>query len=379
MDPSDPNFLQLLRSKIEKNPHPYVSFSKPIDKIQPITGRIYIDKIGINAQISFKKDLVKATRLMLESIPSLTARIPTFNFALSHNRAFKKLHVRIRPLVSVGQNLDLDVLNKEPEYLTPSEWHNELSDLLNKDLLEHNTHASGCDSNSCSTTACSHTDSNDSSPVLIDMRNFYENKVGTFKGAICPDVDTFREEMSYIKQKYSKNKKKSIYMYCTGGIRCSVAGAILKNEGFENVKTLRGGVIAYGQWIKSSSVATSTSTSETIPIESSNNIKPNKQKSLFIGKNFTFDKRLGERVTSDILSNCHQCNAPSDTYTNCANKTCNILFIQCPACMEKYHNTCGSSHCIEQIKKPAEQIKSEKAPTIHPYRHRIRPELVFGN
>ncbi|OLY82032.1 hypothetical protein AYI68_g3855 [Smittium mucronatum] len=337
--PQDPQFLTLLKAQIEKDPHPYVSFSIPIKKIQIVTGRIYVHELGINAQVSFDKEYVRAFRLMLETIPELANKVPAFNFALANKRAFKKLHVRIRPLVAAGQDLSLDILANEPEYLDPSEWHRQI------DNLQHNTlQKQGGIQNDSDT------------PVLIDMRNIYENKVGKFVGAECPDVDTFREEIDVVKKMYPKDKP--IYMYCTGGIRCSVAGAILKSEGYQSVKTLRGGVVAYGQWIKEKDA------SSTSPVES-----------LYVGLNFTFDKRLGERVTSDVLAHCQQCGQPNDTYTNCANKTCNLLFIQCPSCKTEHLNTCGSKECIDAVTHP----HSSKKPTIHSYHERIRPDLVINH
>ncbi|MEC7127413.1 MAG: hypothetical protein VXW67_01865, partial [Bacteroidota bacterium] len=66
----------------------------------------------------------------------------------------------------------------------------------------------------------------------------------------------------------------------------------------------------------------------------------------FIGKNFVFDDRLAERVTDDIVSNCHQCGNPCDNHTNCKNLHCNLLFIQCDQCKEKYNNCC-SIGCVE--------------------------------
>ena len=83
-------------------------------------------------------------------------------------------------------------------------------------------------------------------------------------------------------------------MYCTGGIRCEKASAYLIHHGFKDVNQLNGGIIQYAH-----------------------DIKKNKKKSKFIGKNFVFDQRLGERITDDIISKCHQCEEPNDLHTNC--------------------------------------------------------------
>ena len=83
----------------------------------------------------------------------------------------------------------------------------------------------------------------------------------------------------------------------------------------------------------------------------------NNEKSKFIGKNFVFDHRLGERITDDIIGKCHQCNAESDMHTNCINQACHILFIQCKKCFKKYDGCC-SIECSEFIKLPKEKQKS---------------------
>ncbi|OMH78365.1 UPF0176 protein [Zancudomyces culisetae] len=316
-----------IRSQIRK-----LTKAKPVDT-RAITGRIYIDENGINAQVSLLGSKVRLLRALIERSEILRGTIPPFNFGLSHERAFKRFHVRIRPLVAAGTTLDLETLKNEPEYLTPQQWHEQLEEKQGE-------------------------------KVLIDMRNTYEFKVGKFKDAECPDVDTFREEMDYVREKYGDKKEKEIYMYCTGGIRCSVAGAILKSEGFSNVKTLKGGVIAYGKWLKNVSKEKSSESREI--------------QSLFIGKNFTFDKRLGEPVTQDIVGRCDQCNEPCDTFTNCANMSCNILFIQCENCRKKHKGTCGSHFCMTQVDKPIDLLKKEKNKSVWSYHDRVRPEILFS-
>ncbi|KAJ1961176.1 hypothetical protein GGI12_003391 [Dipsacomyces acuminosporus] len=308
------------------------------DKIQKewsadlgIVGRIYVCEQGINAQLSVPVDSTRGLRQWLESSPVFSGRIPKFNWALEHRRAFKALHVRVRPLVATGDQLCLEGLSHEPEYLTPQEWEHELK------TAQQNK---------------------DSQPLLIDMRNSYEFRIGKFEGAVCPDVDTFREEMDMVRTMCKdKDTKEAIYMYCTGGIRCSVAGAILKSEGYENVKTLQGGVIAYGRYIKE---------------------KENGEKSsLYHGKNFTFDKRLGEEVTREVLAECDQCGAPCDTFTNCANTSCNLLFIQCTGCAAKHHHTCGNDLCIERAQMSHEELVKNRMPPLWDYRTRVRPEHAF--
>ncbi|KAK9718788.1 hypothetical protein K7432_005262 [Basidiobolus ranarum] len=301
----------------EKSLHSFrLSLLKDLEAIN-VVGRIYIATEGINAQVSCPEHQIEAMRKYIDSLPYFNNL--EFNYSTLHVKAFKKLHVRVRHQV-VADGLDPSTydLTQQPNYLTPEEWH----DALSKD---------------------------EKPPLLIDMRNIYEAEIGKFVNSICPDVDTFRDEIKVMKELCEGKKEEPIYMYCTGGIRCSKAGAILASDGFKNVNMLKGGVTAYGRYIKET-----------------------KRPSLFIGKNFTFDKRLGEPITDDVIGHCHQCDAPADVFTNCHNKICNLLFVQCPNCAAKYKHTCGSSLCIENIETGEGRINSKKQPTILDHTKRVR-------
>ena len=122
-------------------------------------------------------------------------------------------------------------------------------------------------------------------------------------------------------------------MYCTGGIRCEKASAWMKHKGFKNVFQLNGGIIEYTRQVKEQGL-----------------------ENKFVGKNFVFDERLGERISEDIVSVCHQCGTPCDDHTNCKNDGCHLLFIQCKACAEQF-NQCCSEECKEIIALPVEAQK----------------------
>jgi UPF0176 protein len=160
------------------------------------------------------------------------------------------------------------------------------------------------------------------------MRNHYESEVGRFENAICPDADTFREELEMAADILKDNKDKKILLYCTGGIRCEKASAYLKHQGFADVNQLHGGILEYARQIKKEGL-----------------------ESKFRGKNFVFDNRLGERITDEILSHCHQCGKICDTHVNCANDDCHLLFIQCDECKTKY-NSCCSDECSHIMSLP---------------------------
>jgi UPF0176 protein len=174
----------------------------------------------------------------------------------------------------------------------------------------------------------------DPNTILVDFRNHYESEVGHFKGAITPDVDTFRDSLPEIEETILKgNEDKNIVMYCTGGIRCEKASAWFKHRGFKNVHQLEGGIIKYAHDV------------EQLGIENK-----------FVGKNFVFDERRAEKISDDIIANCHQCGEAFDVHTNCANEACHLLFIQCEACKEKFENCC-SEECQSVNSLPKEQQK----------------------
>jgi UPF0176 protein len=268
-----------------------------------VVGRTYVAHEGINAQIAVPTHILSQFREELYGIDFLNG--VRFNFAVDDSEAefpFLKLKIKVRDKILADglEDKTFDVTNKG-KHLNAQEF-NEL------------------------------TEKEDT--ILIDFRNHYESEVGHFKGAILPDVDTFRESLPYIEETYLKgNEDKNIVMYCTGGVRCEKASAWFKHRGFQNVHQLEGGIIKYA-----------------------NDAKEQGIENKFIGKNFVFDERRGERISDDIIAVCHQCGDPADTHTNCVNDACHLLFIQCDACKEKMENCC-SSDCLETIHLPEEVQK----------------------
>jgi UPF0176 protein len=188
----------------------------------------------------------------------------------------------------------------------------------------------------------------DPNTIVVDFRNHYESEIGHFKGAITPDVETFRESLPIINEQLKDHKEdKNLVMYCTGGIRCEKASAYYLHKGFEQVYMIDGGIIEYTRQCEELNL-------------------PNK----FIGKNFVFDERLGERISDDIISKCHQCGAPCDIHKNCANAACHVLFIQCDACAAKLQ-ACCSQECTVFNALPEEEKELQKP-------HKIFNGTKFG-
>ncbi len=264
-------------------------------------GRIYVAHEGINAQMSVPADNFEAFRDTLEEYDFMKGI--RLNVAVEQDdHSFLKLTIKVRnKIVADGLNDEtFDVTNKGT-HLKAKEF-NQLLD--------------------------------DPNTIVVDFRNHYESEVGHFEGAITPDVENFRESLPIINEQLQNYKEdKNLLMYCTGGIRCEKASAYFKHQGFKNVYQLEGGIIEYTRQIKEDNI-------------------PSK----FIGKNFVFDHRLGERITDDIISQCHQCGKPCDNHTNCANDACHLLFIQCDDCKAAMENCC-STECLEIIHLPAEEQK----------------------
>jgi UPF0176 protein len=198
----------------------------------------------------------------------------------------------------------------------------------------------------------------DEHTIVIDMRNHYEYEVGHFAKAIEIPSDTFREQLPMAVDMMKDKKDKNIIMYCTGGIRCEKASAYMLHHGFNHVYHLEGGIINYAREAKAAGLETK-----------------------FIGKNFVFDDRLGERITEDIIAKCHQCGNPADTHTNCKNDGCHLLFIQCDDCAKKY-NGCCTPECQTVYNMPIEAQKElrkgiEKGQMVfNKSRQRLRPPIA---
>ena len=268
-------------------------------------GRIYVAHEGINAQMSVPAKRFLEFKAHLDQIYFLeNVRL---NIAREQdNMSFLKLKVKVRKKI-VADGLDdktFDVTNKG----------------VHVDARTFNTLIEEEDT------------------VLVDMRNHYESEIGHFKNAITPDVDTFRDSLDIIEDDLKAHKEdKKLVMYCTGGIRCEKASAYFKHKGFKNVFQLEGGIIEYARQIESENI-----------------------ENKFRGKNFVFDHRRAERISEEVIAQCHQCGQPCDTHVNCANEACHLLFIQCESCKEAM-DTCCSAECKDINALPYEEQKRLRA------------------
>lgn len=287
-------------------------------------GRIYIASEGINAQMNVPTRNFEAFDAYMKSISEF-ADVP-YKLAVEETPfvSFYKLTIKVKNKI-VADGLDdasFDV-TKTGEYLTAAEMNAYI---------------------------------NDPDAVIVDMRNGYESEVGRFENAVTPDVDTFREELKVVPELLKVHKNKKIALYCTGGIRCEKASAWLKHNGFAQVKHLKGGIIDYKRQVEEGGL-------------------PNK----FLGKNFVFDERMGERISDEIIAHCHLCaETKCDTHIHCKNQACHVLFICCDECKAKKRGYCSYrcmtfDHLPSQVKgfltrnnhkKKLEQFKKHRLRSV---------------
>ena len=288
-----------------------------------ILGRIYIAHEGVNAQISVPKpnwdDFIAKLhhRNEFDNMPIKIA-------VEDANESFLKLIIRIKTQIVADGLIDKEYdLSNIGNHLSAKEF--------NEAMEENGT-------------------------IIVDVRNQYESEVGHFEDAICPDVDTFKESLPIIKELLKGHEDDKVLLYCTGGIRCEKTSAYLKHNNFNDVNQLQGGIISYSHQLNAENID-----------------------SKFKGKNFVFDKRMGEKITDEVISNCHQCDDPADSHTNCKNQACHILFIQCENCGEKFGGCC-SQECHEFSKLSIEEQRKlrkdpEKATPMLIFKDRVRPKL----
>lgn len=289
-------------------------------------GRIYVAHEGINAQMSVPEHHWNEFEERLNRV-GYFKDVPFKHAVDGNGKSFYKLIVKVREkIVADGiHDKSFDASNTG-KYLSAKEFNTAIED--------PNT-------------------------IVIDMRNHYESEVGRFDRAFCPDADTFREELPLVIEHLKGQEDKKVIMYCTGGIRCEKASAYFKYKGFKDVNHLHGGIIQYAKEIKEQGL-----------------------ESKFRGMNFVFDERIGEKITEDVISNCHQCGKPCNTHVNCKNDDCHLLFIQCDECATKMEGCCTPA-CQNIIHLPIEEQRKLRKGRVKNgpeclavYKSRLRPNLA---
>lgn len=289
-------------------------------------GRIYIAKEGINAQMNVPEHNFENFDSFIQKFPEFTG-VP-YKVAVEE----KGLSSFLKLIVKVREKIVADGIND------PTFDASNTGGYVNAEELNHLI---------------------DKGATVIDMRNLYEAEIGHFEKAKIMPVDTFREQLAKVEETFSDKKDEDIVLYCTGGIRCEKASAWMKHKGFQNVKHVKGGVIGYAHEVKEKGL-------------------PNK----FLGKNFVFDERLGERIGNEIISDCQVCaKVKCDDYTHCRNQFCHILFIGCESCVKKLDGYCSRAcQILDRMPRAINSffIRADRQKHEHQYKKNYKKSRVFS-
>lgn len=300
-----PTFFILAYYRFTKiaNPQEFVSDHKTFFEGRDATARIYISEEGINGQMSAQEADALAYMDWLRGFPNFQDIV--FKVHTYHENVFPRLTIKYRKqLVAIDHPVDL---TKQGEHVSPERW----SSMLDQRGENH---------------------------ILIDVRNDYEWKIGCFEGSECPPCETFRDFKAYadeLKERINP-KETSVMMCCTGGIRCEIYSALLKEKGFENVYQLDGGIINYG-------------------------LKEGQRH--WKGKLFVFDDRLAVPISkeaTETIGSCDHCGIANDSYYNCANMDCNHLFLCCSDCAKTFSGCCSEECQTSPRVRPYHQETAHK-------------------
>ncbi|VUD69037.1 Thiosulfate sulfurtransferase GlpE [Thalassocella blandensis] len=243
-------------------------------KSQDIKGTLLLAKEGVNGTVSGSREAIDALLDYFKQDARLASVEHKESF--DEEQPFYRMKVKLKKeIVTMGVE-DIDPNHIVGTYVEPQDWNALISD---------------------------------PEVVLVDTRNYYEYGIGTFDGAINPDTTTFREFPDYVAKNLDKTKHKKVAMFCTGGIRCEKSTAFMKQQGFEEVYHLKGGILKY---------------LEEVP----------KENSMWQGECFVFDNRVA--VNHDLekgsYDQCHGCRHPITEEDKASEKY--MLGVACPRCYD---------------------------------------------
>lgn len=276
------------------DPQSIMLWQKTLSESLNLKGRVIISTQGINGTLAGEIEDVK--KYIKQNKNYLPFKKISYKWDDTDDQPFPRLSVKVRDeLVTFRAESEIEVdengVKNGGTHLKPEQLH----DLLKqKDV------------------------------VFFDGRNKYEASVGHFKDAVIPDARTAKDFIPELNSgKYDSLKDKTIVTYCTGGIRCEVLSALMKNRGFSDVYQLDGGIVKYGEKFK--------------------------DKGLWRGSLYVFDGRMGLKFSDDAknIGECSHCHKATSNYENCALKSCNDLVLICKSCLKKPVNLYHCLACYE--------------------------------
>lgn len=252
-----------------------------------LKGRIIISEHGINGTLGGEQDDLKKYIKATKEFPGF--KKIDFKWSEGTGHDFPRLSVKVRPeLVAFGSpdeiKVDLNGVIGGGKHLKPFE--------VNKLVEERGEEV-----------------------VFFDGRNAYEAKIGKFKDAVVPDVDTSHDFVNEIESgKYDHLKDKPVVTYCTGGIRCEILSVVMKNRGFKEVYQIDGGIVRYGNKFHDDG--------------------------LWEGSLYTFDNRMAVDFSdkTKVIGECEHCGGATKEFYNCNTQTCHSLILLCKDCSKLEDN-----------------------------------------
>jgi len=261
-----------------------------------LRGRILIAAEGLNGTVSGTIEQTESYMQACHALPGFE-EMP-FKVDPADGHAFPKLSIKVRSeVVTLGLgNEDIDPNSVTGERLEPDQW---------QEMLK----SAGDD------------------VVVLDGRNRYESELGHFRGAVCPDIENFRDFPEWFDAHRKEFEGKQVMTYCTGGIRCEKLSGFLKKEGIDDVFQLEGGIVRYGHSEEAAG-------------------------DLFDGRCYVFDERIVVDInrtdSNNIVSRCEACGEASDRYVNCALQACNRQHFRCEKCESQVGRVC-SPECQQVV------------------------------
>ena len=240
-----------------------------------IRGTLLLANEGINGTVAGPKQAIDKLHSWLRSDHRLKDLKTKESF--DNSMPFYRTRVKLKKEIVTMGIPDIDPNHVVGSYVKPEDWNDLISD---PDM------------------------------VLVDTRNDYEVSIGTFRNAINPKTDTFRQFPDYVKSNLNPGKHKKVAMFCTGGIRCEKSTAYLKEQGFEEVYHLQGGILKYLETVAEAD-------------------------SMWEGECFVFDNRvsINHQLEKGSYDQCHACRLPVTEEDKDSNKY--IQGVSCPACYDK--------------------------------------------
>lgn len=258
----------------------HLQFCKDLE----LKGRILVAQEGINGTVSGTIEQTEKYMEAMHADPRFSDM--AFKIDAHDGHAFKKMHVRPRKeLVTLRLEDDINPLQTTGKHLSPKEFYEAMQD---------------------------------EETVVIDARNDYEYDLGHFRGAIRPDIETFRDLPDWIRENKDQINGKRVLTYCTGGIRCEKFSGWLLEEGFEDVGQLHGGIVTYGK-------------------------DPEVQGELWDGQCYVFDERISVPINQKehvIVGVDYFDGEPCERYVNCADPDCNKQILCSEENEHKYLRGC---------------------------------------